>query len=49
VVGGYKYPHNHLHSNNPSIDNSAFNTRAIHYTPRHKPKPPIKSKSTNQL
>jgi hypothetical protein len=40
---------NHLHSNHPSIHNSAFNTRAIHYTPRHKSKPPIQSKSTIQL
>jgi hypothetical protein len=42
-------PHNHLHSNHPSIHNSAFNTRAIHNTPRHKSKPPIQSKSTIQL
>jgi hypothetical protein len=25
---------NHLHTNHPSIHNSAFTTRAIHYTPK---------------
>jgi hypothetical protein len=31
---GYKYPPNHLHSNHPSIQHIAFNTRAIDSTPK---------------
>jgi hypothetical protein len=40
---------NHLHSNNPSIHNSAFNTRAIHFTPKTQFKWSIRSKSQIQL
>jgi hypothetical protein len=43
---GYKYPPT---TSTPSIHYSSFNTRAIHNTPRHKSKSPIKSKSTIQL
>jgi hypothetical protein len=45
VVGAINNP-NHHSSRHPSIHYSSFNTRAIHNTPRHKSKPPIKSKST---
>jgi hypothetical protein len=48
VVGAINTP-NHHSSRPPSIHYSSFNTRAIHNTPRHKSKPPIKSKSTIQL
>jgi hypothetical protein len=48
VVGAINTP-NHHSSRHPSIHYSSFNTRAIHNTPRHKSKPPIKSKSTIQL
>jgi hypothetical protein len=48
VVGAINTP-NHHHFKYPSIHYSSFNTRAIHNTPRHKSKPPIKSKSTIQL
>jgi hypothetical protein len=48
VVGAINTP-NHHSSRHPSIHFSSFNTRAIHNTPRHKSKPPIKSKSTIQL
>jgi hypothetical protein len=40
---------NHLHSNHPSIPHIAFNTRAIDFTPRHKSKRSIHSKSQIQL
>jgi hypothetical protein len=40
---------NHLHSNHPSIHHTPFNTRAKHNTPRHKSKPPIRSKSPIQF
>jgi hypothetical protein len=40
---------NHLHSNDPSIHYSPFNTRAKHNTPRHKSKPSIRSKSPIQF
>jgi hypothetical protein len=50
VVEGYKsLPPNHLHSNNPSIHHSPFNTRAKYNTPRHKSKPLIRSKSPIQF
>jgi hypothetical protein len=48
VVGAMNTP-NHHSSRHPSIHYSSFNTRAIHNTPRHKSKLPIKSKSTIQL
>jgi hypothetical protein len=48
VVGAINTP-NHHSSSHPSIHYSSFNTRAIQNTPRHKSKPPIKSKSTIQL
>jgi hypothetical protein len=48
VVGAINTP-NHHSSRYPNIHYSSFNTRAIHNTPRHKSKPPIKSKSTIQL
>jgi hypothetical protein len=48
VVGAINTP-NHHSSRHPSIHYSSFNTRAIHNTPRHKSKPPIKLKSTIQL
>src|SRR5688572_27447908 len=35
VVGAINTP-NHHHSRHPSFINSAFNTRALDYTPRHK-------------
>jgi hypothetical protein len=40
---------NHLYSNHPSIPLIAFNTRAIDFTPRHKSKRSIHSKSQIQL
>jgi hypothetical protein len=40
---------NHLHSNHPSIHHTSFNTRAKCNTPRHKSKPPIRSKSPIQF
>ena len=46
VVGAINTP-NHHSSRHPSIHYSSFNTRSIHNTPRHKPKPSIESKSTN--
>jgi hypothetical protein len=49
LVGGAINTPNHHYSRHPSIHYSSFNTRAIHNTPRHKSKPPIKSKSTIQL
>jgi hypothetical protein len=48
VFGDINTP-NHHNSRHPNIHYSPFNTRAIHNTPRHKSKPPIKSKSTIQL
>jgi hypothetical protein len=40
---------NHHYSNHPSIPHIAFNTRAIDFTPRHKSKQSIHSKSQIQL
>jgi hypothetical protein len=40
---------NHHHSIHPSIPHIAFNTRAIDFTPRHKSKRSIHSKSQIQL
>jgi hypothetical protein len=35
VVGAINTP-NHHHSRHPSFHNSAFNTRTLDFTPRHK-------------
>jgi hypothetical protein len=49
VVGAINTPSNQLHSNHPIIHHSPFNTRAKCNTPRHKSKPPIRSKSPVQF
>jgi hypothetical protein len=41
---GYKYP-NHHNSRHPNFQQLAFNTRALDFTPRHKTKEQIHSKS----
>jgi hypothetical protein len=44
VVGAINTP-NHHHSRHPSFQQFAFNTRALDFTPRHKTKDQILSKS----
>jgi hypothetical protein len=46
---GLWIPPNHHHSNHPSILNSAFNTRAIHFTPKTQSKWSICSNCQIQL